>query len=137
MSFFNFFSSKSQCIYSCLHFIKSHLFSCFLFFITTVTTLTHTHTHTNMSSGHVVTNAGNERRSHADRMSVLSGRRLTSGIIKDQLPPQRSHCIPLECRNERERVLCRFLMCTTVLSRISLHFCSYISSTHISIVFSL
>lgn len=40
--------------------------------------------------GHVVTNWGNEMRFHADRMSLLSGRRLTKGSIKarlNHLPP--------------------------------------------------
>lgn len=45
----------------------------------------HTHKHTQTSCGRVVTNPGDEKRLPADRMSVLSRRRLTSESIKGRL----------------------------------------------------
>lgn len=45
----------------------------------------HKHTDTQTSCGHVVTNPRDEKRFHADRMSLLSGRRLTRGSIKERL----------------------------------------------------
>lgn len=110
-------------LFSCCYSIPNSL--CLFFFPLSLSLSlwdTHTHTNAKTSCGHVVTNGGDEKRFHADRMSGLSGRWLTSESIKEER--NQLHCntaflqgmqiwnpaLPV-CKKENKHNIFRYFYC--------------------------